>query len=111
MEEAQYTVLSEWFNFSTANLPIKLDLIVYLRTDPEVAYQRITQRGRSEENSIKLEYLQSVHELHENWLVRNQKSLPCPVLTIDANLDLEDMAPNYLLCEERLFQKPAVANC
>ncbi|CAL8101535.1 unnamed protein product [Orchesella dallaii] len=27
IEDAQYAVLSEWFNFSTANLPIKLDLI------------------------------------------------------------------------------------
>lgn len=53
--------------------------IVYLRTDPEVAYERIGQRGRSEENSIKLEYLQSVHKYHEDWLVHNPNKLPCPV--------------------------------
>lgn len=56
-----------------------VNLTVYLRTDPEVAYKRIGQRGRSEENSIKLEYLQSVHKHHEDWLVHKKKSLPCPV--------------------------------
>lgn len=27
MEDPQYSVLSEWFNFSMTNLPIKVDLI------------------------------------------------------------------------------------
>lgn len=41
---------------------------VYLRTDPEVAYKRIVQRGRFEETAIKMDYLQSIHNLHEDWV-------------------------------------------
>lgn len=83
---------------------------MYLRTDPEIAYQRIMQRGRFEEDSIKLEYLQSVHNLHEDWLINKKHHLPCPVLTIDGNTDLSGMEPNYSLCEETIFKKVAVAN-
>jgi len=52
---------------------------VYLRTDPEVVYDRICQRGRSEEKSISLNYLKSIHELHEDWLIRKKFFLPAPV--------------------------------
>jgi len=56
-----------------------LCIVVYLKTDPKVAFQRIAQRGRSEENGITLEYLQSVHDLHEDWLCNNKFKLPAPV--------------------------------
>ena len=41
-----------------------LDLIVYLRTDPEVAHARMTKRQRSEENSVSLDYLKVKRSLH-----------------------------------------------
>jgi len=113
MQDAEYTVLTEWFDFVREHMPMKVDLIVYLKTDPAVAYQRVMQRGRFEEDSIKMEYLQSIHNLHEDWLVKKKHCLPCPVLTIDANHDLSKMAPNYSICEETIFNKTkriAVAN-
>lgn len=115
MKDAEYTVLTEWFDFCQENMPMKVDLIVYLQTDPKVAYKRVMERGRSEENSIKLEYLQSVHKLHEDWLIRKKEYLPCPVLVIDANADLDNMAPNYSMCEDafcdlRGRRRVAVAN-
>ncbi|OXA65200.1 deoxynucleoside kinase [Folsomia candida] len=105
MEDAEYTVLTEWFDFARETMPMKVDLIVYLRTDPEVAYKRIVQRGRFEETAIKMDYLQSIHNLHEDWLINEKHNLPCPVLTLDANHDLSNMAPNYSLCEETIFSK------
>jgi len=64
----------------------RIDLIIYLKTDPETAYSRIFQRARSEETSVSIEYLMRLHEKHENWLLHGESSKrPCPVLTLDAN--------------------------
>jgi deoxyadenosine/deoxycytidine kinase len=38
---------------------------IYLRSDPEKCLQRINKRGRCVEKNIKLEYMQRLHELHE----------------------------------------------
>jgi len=110
LADAEHTVLSEWFNFIKDNIPLKVDLIVYLRTDPEVVHDRICQRGRSEEDSISLDYLKSIHNLHEDWLIHNKFFVPAPVLTFDANDDLTKMARTYSTCEDTFFKKIAVAN-
>lgn len=38
---------------------------IYLRSDPEMCYNRIKKRGRESEKNIKLEYIKRIHELHE----------------------------------------------
>ena len=47
--------------------------------------KRIQARRRSEEQSIDLDYLQTLHERHEEWLNSQTISLKTPVLIIDAN--------------------------
>merc|ERR1712122_19382 len=89
MEESEYLVLSEWFNFfiTCPQLDFHVDQIIYLRTDPEVAHDRLKKRDRVEEHSVPLQYLKGItkptksyifikkylisdlHELHEDWLV------------------------------------------
>ena len=66
MTDAEYTVLSEWFNFliTCPQLDFKIDQIVYLRTDPEVAYERIKKRKRPEEHLIPFEYLKGTFWLN-----------------------------------------------
>ena len=53
MSDAEFSVLCEWFNFlAGGQLPkidIGVDLIVYLRTSPETAYERKKARARKEE--------------------------------------------------------------
>ena len=51
----------------------RTDLIVYLRTTPEVAFQRMLNRSRQEECKISFDYIKDLHELHEDWLVRKTK--------------------------------------
>ncbi len=60
MADCEYAVLSEWFNYlvTSGNIDFGVDLIVYLRTDPEVAFQRVLARCRSEEeNKISKDYI------------------------------------------------------
>ena len=51
---------------------------VYLRSNPEICFNRIKKRGREAEKNIKLEYIKRIHELHEkNYeeAVRNNKNI------------------------------------
>jgi len=108
MTDAEYAVLSEWFNFliTCPQLDFKIDQIVYLRTDPEVAYERIKKRKRPEEHLIPFSYLKDLHELHEDWLVRKTKFQPlaAPVTVIDANPDLDVLSERYKSLEHQILQ-------
>jgi thymidine kinase len=53
---------------------------VYLRSNPEICFNRIKKRGREAEKNIKLEYVKRIHELHEkNYeeAFRNNKNIIC----------------------------------
>ena len=53
MSDAEFSVLCEWFDFLTggqlSKIDVGVDLIIYLRTSPEVAYERKKSRARKEE--------------------------------------------------------------
>lgn len=51
--------------------------LVYLRTCPEVVFERMKARAREEESCVPLEYLRKLHKLHEDWLL-NQTKFCCP---------------------------------
>ncbi|GAA6228411.1 thymidine kinase 2, mitochondrial isoform X1 [Lates japonicus] len=96
MPEVDYAVLSEWFDWITANISIPVDLIVYLQTSPQTCHERLKQRCREEEKVIPLEYLESIHQLYEDWLIkRTSFPLPAPVLVIPADHDLQKMLHQY----------------
>ncbi|XP_078128759.1 thymidine kinase 2, mitochondrial isoform X2 [Sander vitreus] len=96
MPEVDYAVLSEWFDWLTTNISIPLDLIVYLQTSPQTCHERLKQRCREEEKVIPLEYLESIHQLYEDWLIKQSSSpLPAPVLVIPADYDLQKMLHQY----------------
>ena len=67
----EYEILDKWFNFMIENHDCTLDVIFYLRTQPETCMKRLNQRGRPEETStITIEYLQKLHDFHEAWLIK-----------------------------------------
>ncbi|CAN9500179.1 unnamed protein product [Ophioblennius macclurei] len=104
MPEVDFVVLSEWFNWITTNMSIPIDLIVYLQTSPQTCHQRLQERCREEEKVIPLEYLESVHQLYEDWLIRQTLSpLPAPVLVIPADHNLQNMMLQYEANRERIL--------
>ncbi|KAK9541074.1 hypothetical protein VZT92_001149 [Zoarces viviparus] len=104
MPEVDYAVLSEWFDWITTNISIPVDLIVYLQTSPQTCHERLKQRCREEEKVIPLEYLESVHQLYEDWLIkRNSSPLPAPVLVIPADHDPQKMLQQFEENREKIL--------
>jgi deoxyadenosine/deoxycytidine kinase len=94
MKDSDHAVLSEWFEYIERDeqLDTNVDLIIYLQTDPTVAYQRLLERNRSEECTVPYSHISDIHALHEDWLVgSNPRSLnPVPVLILDGNKDISN---------------------
>ncbi|XP_053544643.1 thymidine kinase 2, mitochondrial isoform X2 [Bombina bombina] len=96
MPEVDYVILTEWFEWIVKNINLSVDLIVYLQTTPETCYQRLKKRCREEEKIIPLEYLYAIHNLYEEWLIKQTSfPVPAPVLIIEADKDLEEMIHCY----------------
>jgi deoxyadenosine/deoxycytidine kinase len=72
-----------WFNFLEEKFKPKPDGIIYIRCSPEKCLERLNSRGREEETSIKLEYLNRLHNLHEEWF----EKCTTPLLVIDNEKD------------------------
>lgn len=76
---------------------------VYLRSKPELVYERIKARGRPEESGMSLDYLQLLHESHEDWLMGEQNSIP--VVVLDADKPISTIIEDYKLVEEKIKEK------
>jgi len=92
----EYAVLIEWYNWMESKMNINLDLIVYLQTDPKVAYERMRQRDRPEEIQIPFSYIQLVHRYYEAWLgTQTLQKPPAPILILNANESQDILFQNY----------------
>lgn len=76
---------------------------MYLKSAPEVVFERVKQRGRPEENDISLEFLRELHESHERWLMSEDSVNTIPVLVLDANLTKEQIVEQYKKNENRIL--------
>ncbi|KAL7978847.1 hypothetical protein Chor_013336 [Crotalus horridus] len=96
MPEVDYVILTEWFDWILKNVNVSLDLIVYLQTSPGMCYQRLKRRCREEEKVIPIEYLEAIHQLYEDWLIKQTLfKVPSPVLVLQADDDLQEMMEKY----------------
>ena len=69
MNNIEWEIYNFWYNNTFINkLLNKKIYYIYLKSNPNVCLERINKRSRSEEVSIKIEYLNKLHNLHEKWL-------------------------------------------
>jgi len=106
LSELEWRLYLEWFNFlvtGTCTPPLGF---IYLRTDPEVAFERIQKRDRDGEKAISLQYIQQIHTCHENFLVHKNGLLaelvPIPVLILDCNAEFEADPAQFALHAEQV---------
>lgn len=80
------------------------DLLIYLRAQVPTLVRQIQQRGRDYENTIRIEYLERLNNLYEDWIGR----YPHEKLIIDTDdLDFvnnqEDLGQVIDLIDQRMF--------
>ena len=62
------SILANFFNMVRDNVGLKADVIIYLRTSPEIALTRVQSRNRQGEEGLSLDYLTDLHQYYDNWL-------------------------------------------
>lgn len=79
-------------------------LLIYIRAQVPTLVQRIQQRGREYENTIRIEYLQRLNRLYEEWIeTYEHEKLIIDTDDLDFVNDEEDLGKIISLVEQRLF--------
>lgn len=80
INDIEYKIYNMWFDSFSKDFtdPIK----IYIKTTPEICYERILKRSRSGEQNICKEYLTRCHDAHDEWLENSN-------IIFDGNIDNE----------------------
>lgn len=93
MTALEWKLYQEWFSWLVDSYTIKPHGFIYLQTDPEICFERLTKRHRSEELLVELDYIKRLHEKHEAWLIEKKDVAPyikdVPVLVLKCDADFE----------------------
>ena len=71
---------NQWYDWLKDKCFVNPTAIIYIRSSPEVCYHRIAGRGRTAEATISTEYLEKLHDKHDEWLYA---WTGCPVHIVD----------------------------
>ena len=96
VNKVEYDILKRYFtlfknelaaNNNDSNLENISYKIIYIRTNPEVTFNRLRMRSRDSENTIDLGYLTKIHQKYENWIASLKLEDNSIVKIVDGNLD------------------------
>lgn len=80
------------------------DLLIYLRAQVPTLVRQIQQRGRDYENTIRIEYLERLNNLYEDWIGRYEyEKLIIDTDDLDFVNNPEDLGRIIELIEQRLY--------
>jgi len=93
MNTLEWKLYTEWFSWLVDGYVPKPSAFIYLQADPKICFKRLQKRDRAEEAGVGLEYLEQLHEKHEQWLLKKEGVADylqdVPVLTLSACDDFE----------------------
>lgn len=94
LSNLEWALYQEWFEWLVDNYATKPTGFIYLKTDPQVCYERLKHRAREEESEVPFSYLKKLHDKHESWLIDKKDVasylVSTPVLELDCNGDFEN---------------------
>jgi deoxyadenosine/deoxycytidine kinase len=85
---SEWQMYQEWFSFLTQHTRPPKGFI-YLQITPDVAFARTKKRQRPSESSLSLDYLEQIHNKHEQFLLAKdgitEQMRSIPVLVLNVN--------------------------
>jgi deoxyadenosine/deoxycytidine kinase len=85
IEDVNYQIYLKWFDTFIEDYPISG--VVYVKTDPQICFDRIKQRSRTGESEIPVEYLTKCDMYHES-MMKEINILSNNILTLNGNQDI-----------------------
>ena len=111
--DVEWACYTDWHTWLLTSFPqLELDGFIYLKVDPNVCMKRLEKRNRSEEGAVKLDYLQSVHDRHEEWLIEHQpadavavsiRQTPMLIINADEEFETSPARQKQMLADIREF--------
>jgi deoxyadenosine/deoxycytidine kinase len=92
IDDVEWVAYTSWHEWASRTICGNVEY-VYLRTSPKVCMDRVRARNRHGEEDVTLDYLESLNDRHDAWLLRGEEKRACIVLDgdedngLDANLD------------------------
>jgi deoxyadenosine/deoxycytidine kinase len=87
IEYINYQIYLNWFDTFSEEFPVHK--VVYVKTSPDICYNRILKRSRDGESNIPLQYLESCSEYHDNMLDKTLIDCVCNnQLILNGNIDI-----------------------
>ena len=84
MNQMEQQMYDDWFDFFKQHSNV--DLVIYIKTEPEECKRRIDIRNREGED-IDIEYLDRLNEYHDKWINNIDQE---NVLVLDGNTDFNE---------------------
>jgi len=98
--QGEFALLDRWFHRLTQpnTTGMGVDLIVYIQSEPDRLLQRISGRGRKEEEGVSLTFLKELDKRHDDWLLKDKAGyvVPAAVELLDGNQNLEDFTNSVM---------------
>lgn len=85
IQPIEFNILNSFVNIFPKHLKNRVSSIItiYIRTEPNVCYERLLKRARPEEmNRINLNYIEKLHDIHEEKL--SVDNIPYELLIVDS---------------------------
>ena len=87
LEDVEYQIYLNWFDHFIDIQ--KIQKVVYLKTEPDICYFRISKRNRTGESNISLDYLIQCHQYHEDMINNTINSIDTKLI-INSNIDTDE---------------------
>lgn len=95
--ETEWSIYKDWHSWLMDSFDdLWVDGFIYLRTQSDTCVRRLKKRSRSEESSVSKDYLDALHEKHEDWLLHKKcqddvwdKIRDVPILVLEADCEFE----------------------
>ena len=97
LTDLEWEMYKRWFHFLVEDSCKPPHGFIYLQTSPEISYKRIKKRNRAAEKNLSFDYIQKIHQRHEDILIHKKdvdeslKEVPVLILNCDEEFETNNL--------------------